>query len=96
MALLSACLCLRLYPASRTSGRETDEAARFPWKQALITCFVAGLVLAYRKTDALMNPQLWAEDGSVFFIQNDLLGLKALWTPHAGYLHVLPRLISSG
>jgi hypothetical protein len=46
MALLSACLCLRLYPASRTSGRETDEAARFPWKQALITCFVAGLVLA--------------------------------------------------
>ncbi|MBL9211766.1 MAG: hypothetical protein JNL92_14950 [Opitutaceae bacterium] len=52
-------------------------------------------VLALRKPHALHTPQLWAEDGSIFLLQADLLGLSALVTPYMGYLHTLPRLIAA-
>jgi hypothetical protein len=43
----------------------------------------------------LTNPQLWAEDGLVFFAQQLMLGFpKALFQPYAGYLHAIPRLIA--
>jgi hypothetical protein len=52
------------------------------------------LLLFLRKPHALLTPQLWAEDGSIFLVQNDQLGLAALVEPYAGYLHTLPRLIA--
>lgn len=54
---------------------------------------VAGLavLLALRKPDALLTPQLWAEDGSVFLIEQDQLGAAALLSPYMGYLHTIPR-----
>jgi hypothetical protein len=53
-----------------------------------------GLVLFYRKPDALLNPQFWAEDGTVFFQDNYSRGLAAIFAPHAGYFQLLLRLIA--
>lgn len=55
---------------------------------------IAALVLLIRKTDAFVNPQFWAEDGSVFFIQQYLHGARALLIPYAGYLHLVPRVVA--
>lgn len=53
----------------------------------------AGL-LALRKPWALHTPQLWAEDGSIFLVQAEQMGLGAWFEPYNGYLHLLPRLIA--
>ncbi len=52
------------------------------------------VLLALRKPWALHTPQLWAEDGSIFLVQNEQMGLRAWWEPYNGYLHLLPRLIA--
>jgi len=52
------------------------------------------VLLALRKPWALHTPQLWAEDGSIFLAQNDLVGVRAWLEPYMGYLHTLPRLIA--
>ena len=52
-----------------------------------------GLLIAH-KPWALTHSQLWAEDGVVHLLENEQLGLRALLTPHRGYLHMLPRLIA--
>ena len=52
---------------------------------------LAGL-LFLRRPDALVSPQLWAEDGSVFLLGQDAHGLAAVLQPYMGYLHTLPRL----
>ncbi len=55
---------------------------------------VAAALLALRKPWALHTPQFWAEDGSIFLVQNDQFGLAALAWPYNGYLHFLPRIIA--
>jgi hypothetical protein len=57
------------------------------WGLALLALF-----LALRKPHALLTPQLWAEDGSVFLSEQHQLGSAALVTPYMGYLHTIPRL----
>ena len=52
------------------------------------------VLLALRKPHALLAPQFWAEDGSVFLIEQDQLGLAALCVPYMGYLHAIPRLVA--
>lgn len=51
------------------------------------------LLLMFRRFDGFSNPQLWAEDGTVFLQQYSEMGVKSLITPYAGYLHTIPRLI---
>ncbi|MFA5265709.1 MAG: hypothetical protein WC378_17965, partial [Opitutaceae bacterium] len=63
------------------------------------TLFASGTVLVaialfIRRPDALLNPQIWAEDGCVFLVQQVQLGWRAILEPSAGYLHLLPRLIT--
>lgn len=53
---------------------------------------LAGLFL--RRPEMFLRPQFWAEDGAVFFVQADTLGLCALAEPHAGYHHLLLRLVA--
>ncbi len=50
------------------------------------------LLLFLKRPDALLNPQLYAEDGAVWFHDQMLLGAKAVFIPYAGYLHLAPRL----
>ncbi len=60
-----------------------------PWCLAALA-----LALFLRKPFALLVPQVYAEDGTIFLSQNDVLGLRAVIEPYMGYLHALPRLIA--
>jgi hypothetical protein len=64
-----------------------------PAQIAVGVVLLAG-ALFLRKPDALLNPQFWAEDGSVFFVENDLYGIGAWLHPYAGYLHLVPRMVA--
>ncbi|KQQ78701.1 hypothetical protein ASF73_04065 [Xanthomonas sp. Leaf131] len=50
--------------------------------------------MAYKSNDALSNPQFWAEDATVFFKEQFGTSLPQLFTPYAGYLHFVPRLVA--
>ena len=52
-------------------------------------------LLFYRRPDALLAPQFFAEDGRIFFHDQFLFGgLEALLMPYAGYLLFIPRLVA--
>lgn len=64
------------------------------WADAML---VTGSILFgtfLREPLALTRPQLWAEDGAVFFVQSYLNGSSAILQPYAGYFHLYPRLIA--
>jgi len=71
---------------------ETNVPVSMAWKPCLWTVAAAAFLLLVRKSDALLNPQFWAEDGTVFFLQQYEEGSLALLQPYAGYLHLVPRL----
>jgi len=75
-------------PGSPPAAAAPPAARLWPW------VLLAAAALALRKPWALHTPQLWAEDGSVFLVQDGQLGVSAWWTPYNGYLHLLPRLIA--
>jgi len=37
---------------------------------------------------------IWAEDGPIFINQSMANGVRSLWMPYAGYLHMYPRIVS--
>ena len=51
-------------------------------------------VLIIRKPSALLNPQFWAEDGTVFFVDAFSSGFSSLSITYADYFHTFPRLIA--
>lgn len=60
-----------------------------------IIFIVSFIILFLRRTDAFLNPQFWAEDGTIFYAQAYNLGIaKSLVLPYSGYLHMLPRLVA--
>jgi hypothetical protein len=61
------------------------------WLGVAALCLV---VLCTRAATRLLSPGLWAEDGSVFLKEALELGVRSLWTPYAGYLHTLPRMVA--
>ncbi len=65
-------------------------------RPALLWCTVlaSAVLLVLRKPWALHTPQLWAEDGSIFLSQDDVMGARAFFEPYNGYLHLLPRIIA--
>ena len=65
-----------------------------PDRAAWAAAAIAAVCLALRKPWALLTPQLWAEDGSIFLVQDEQLGLAAWLTPYNGYLHLLPRIVA--
>lgn len=58
------------------------------------SCVLVAVVLAIRRPDSILHPQLWAEDGPIFLQQQIELGWRSIFTPYAGYLHLVPRLIA--
>jgi len=64
-----------------------------PIKHILSVFAIVLVVLIFRRFDGFVNPQLWAEDGTVFLQQYTDIGAKSIITPYAGYLHTIPRLI---
>jgi hypothetical protein len=64
-------------------------------RRVVIAVAVVALI-ALRKSDSLLNPQFWAEDGALFFIEVERYGGWGLLArPYEGYLHFLPRLIAA-
>ncbi len=62
----------------------------------LLVTFLAVALVALRKSDSLLNPQFWAEDGGLFFIEAERYGgWGLLFRPYAGYLLFIPRLIAA-
>jgi hypothetical protein len=52
------------------------------------------LAIFWRRPDALLNPQFYAEDGAFWYAQAWNLGwLHSLILPEGGYLNTLPRLV---
>lgn len=62
-----------------------------PWTGAAL----ALLILCARKPDSFVNPQLWAEDGTIFFAQQVELGARAHLLPYAGTFNEAPRIVAS-
>lgn len=56
-------------------------------------CLVAVLLIV-RRWHLFLDPYLFAEDGSIFWLGNYELGLRAFLEPAAGYYHLIPRLIA--
>lgn len=93
------------HPSSDASGpgRVDPAPVRFVrpfrawWREPRITRWLLaaiGVLLFLHKPSALLTPQLWAEDGSIFLTQQQLFGLHAFFIPYMGYLHAIPRLIA--
>jgi hypothetical protein len=79
---------------SETQSQNTRSSETATFGYIALSLIFVGLVLFYRKPDALLNPQFWAEDGTVFFQDNYTNGLTAIFAPHAGYFQLLLRLIA--
>ncbi len=65
------------------------------WTRRLFVALGVVAVIAVRKHDSLTNPQFWAEDGGLFFIDQERFRTWLLFAPYQGYLHLLPRLIAA-
>ena len=77
------------------SPRPARFVARPSVVRLLITLLAVALI-ALRKSDSLLNPQFWAEDGGLFFIEAERYGgWHQLFRSYEGYLHFLPRLIAA-
>ena len=56
---------------------------------------LAATLVAWLRLDPVTRHTIWAEDGSVFLTQASHAGLfETVLLPYAGYLHVVPRLIT--
>jgi hypothetical protein len=67
-------------------------AEPMPDYKIAIPCILTAMLLLARAPDAFLKPQFWAEDGAIFFAQQYTQGAWAILKPHAGYLHLVPRL----
>ena len=85
--------------SSSLSTLDVPSSPRPPWWQSVPgqVALSAGaflLVLFARRPETFLNPQLWAEDGFIFFVQADEFGARALTFSWAGYHNFLLRLIA--
>jgi hypothetical protein len=64
-----------------------------PVMRLAVTAF-CGLILYFRIPDAFSHPQLWAEDGTIFFLSERTLGWRAFLETYSGYLHLIPRTVA--
>jgi hypothetical protein len=60
----------------------------------IITFLLITTLLFLRDQNAFLHPMFWAEDGILFFQQNNILGWHAIFTSFAGYLDFIIRIIA--
>jgi hypothetical protein len=75
---------------SSTDGRFADLGGF----GVLFAAVVALALLMVRAPQAFLEPQFWAEDGAVFFVEQKLYGIETLFMPYAGYFVLFPRIIA--
>lgn len=81
---------------SAPRGRWFAAEAVLSWRGHAFATVLAVALIVSRRPEDLLNPQLWSEDGTVFYPDAHNLGLIAsLFKPHVGYLVVWPRLVAA-
>ncbi len=55
---------------------------------------LAGVLLFLRGPDLLIRPQLWAEDGPIFFLAAQRDGASAFLASYSGYFNLIPRSVA--
>lgn len=67
-----------------------------PDRRFYILVFVAAFaIMVLRRPDAILNPQFWAEDGTLLYADAYNKGIAiSLLSPQGGYLDTFPRLIA--
>lgn len=64
--------------------------------ETLVLLYAALGILFFRRPSLFIAPQMFVEDGVIFFQQQWTLGWKAILLPYSGYLHLIPRLTAWG
>jgi hypothetical protein len=76
-------------------GTQLDISRKSHPRGWLVICFSACIIALFLKSpDAFLNPQFWAEDGTIFYAEQYGKLWPQLATPYAGYLHFTPRLFA--
>jgi len=84
-----------LWPGSATPATTLGSSAAVTTRFPPWFVLAAGvLILALRRPDQFLHPQLWAEDG-IFFFQAHEMGLRAFFLELAGYSQLVPRIIAA-
>jgi len=74
--------------------RPARGASRAAWARPALVGLISAVVIVLRRPDALLNPQFWAEDGAAWFYEAYVHGIRAVLTPHSGYLQTSSRLVA--
>jgi hypothetical protein len=77
----------------RLSGGVRQESVGIPWQWQIVIVVLAVLAIISRRPDAVLNPQFYGEDGTIWYAEAYNFGwFQALFHPQAGYFQTLPRL----
>ena len=60
-----------------------------------VTLIVCALILAARRPAQIRNPQLWAEEGKIWYAEAYTLGARALARSFGGYLNTTQRVVAA-
>jgi hypothetical protein len=63
-------------------------------RSKVVLCAAVLALLFLRRPDQFLHPQLWAEDGPVFFLEAYRAGVASLFERYAGYYLSIPRCIA--
>jgi hypothetical protein len=67
----------------------------YPIKAASCAAGAVLLLLFLRRPESFLHPQLFAEDGPIFYLEADRNPWGSIFTPYAGYLHLAARLVAT-
>ncbi len=65
----------------------------FKWSYAILILLLT-VIIFFRRPDALLNAQPWAEDGAIFLQQAIYSSIGSIFIPYAGYYHTIPRVVA--
>ncbi len=73
-----------------------EQSGTAPYRNFVIVAVTIFFIFVLRKPDCLLNPQFWAEDGTLFFRDQLVKSFfHALGTPYQGYFQPLGRVVAA-
>lgn len=79
-----------------TSARRLSGLRAFLTRPPLwITVLVCAAILVARRPAQLRNPQLWAEEGTIWYAEAHTMGARALLRSFGGYLNTTQRVVAA-
>ncbi|HXQ82409.1 MAG TPA: hypothetical protein VN775_13910 [Opitutaceae bacterium] len=76
-------------------GTEQGPPPAYPARTAFLTAAAVLSILFLRRPESFLHPQLYAEDGGVFFLGACRDPWGSILVPYAGYLHLGARLVAA-